>query len=84
MDGWLPSLASGAWLAFAAATAVQAQIPTPASPAASTPVPSAAPLPIAPPPTPPPRHWTQRVPWLLVTALLLAAALGALLVFGAR
>ena len=36
------------------------------------------------PPTPLQRHWTQRVPWLLVTALLLAAALGALLVFGAR
>ena len=36
------------------------------------------------PPSPPPRGWTQRVPWLLVTALLLAAALAALLVFGAR
>ncbi|MCC6173403.1 MAG: D-alanyl-D-alanine carboxypeptidase/D-alanyl-D-alanine-endopeptidase [Gammaproteobacteria bacterium] len=62
MDGWLPSLASGAWLAFAAATAVQAQIPTPASPAASTPVPSAAPLPIAPPPTPPPPPPTLPIP----------------------
>ncbi|WP_240126134.1 FHA domain-containing protein [Thermomonas alba] len=35
-------------------------------------------------PTPAPPHWTQRVPWLLVAALLLAAALWALLVFGAR
>ena len=32
----------------------------------------------------PERRWTQRVPWLLVTAGLLAAALSALLVFGAR
>ena len=36
------------------------------------------------PPQPPRRRWTQRVPWLLVAALLLAAALTALLVFGAR
>lgn len=32
----------------------------------------------------PDRRWIQRVPWLLVTAGLLAAALSALLVFGAR
>lgn len=32
----------------------------------------------------PKRRWTRRVPWLLVTAGLLAAALSALLVFGAR
>lgn len=38
----------------------------------------------APPATPPARDWTQRVPWLLVTALMLAIALSALLVFGAR
>lgn len=37
----------------------------------------------APPPLPS-RGWMQRVPWLLVTAGLLAAALSALLVFGAR
>lgn len=36
------------------------------------------------PPPPPHRGWVQRVPWLLVTAVLLAAALSALLVFGAR
>lgn len=36
------------------------------------------------PPTPPHRGWAQRVPWLLVSALLLAAALSALLLFGAR
>ena len=36
------------------------------------------------PPTPPRQRWTQGVPWLLVAALLLAAALTALLVFGAR
>ena len=30
------------------------------------------------------RHWTRRIPWLLVSALLLAGALAALLVFGAR
>lgn len=34
------------------------------------------------PPTP--RHWARRIPWLLVTALLLAGVLAALLVFGAR
>lgn len=38
----------------------------------------------APPPEPPRRGWMQRVPWLLVTAVLLAGALSALLVFGAR
>ena len=36
------------------------------------------------PPEPPRRRWTQGVPWLLLAALLLAAALTALLVFGAR
>ncbi len=36
------------------------------------------------PPAPPRRRWTQGVPWLLLAALLLAAALTALLVFGAR
>ncbi|TLX21430.1 MULTISPECIES: FHA domain-containing protein [Thermomonas] len=36
------------------------------------------------PPVPPRRRWTQGVPWLLLAALLLAAALTALLVFGAR
>lgn len=35
------------------------------------------------PPSPPP-HWTRRVPWLLVAAILLAAALSGLLLFGAR
>jgi hypothetical protein len=31
------------------------------------------------------RHWTLRVPWLLLAAILLAAALsGLLLLFGAR
>lgn len=35
-------------------------------------------------PLPPPRRWTQRVPWLLVAAILLAAALSGLLLFGAR
>jgi hypothetical protein len=33
---------------------------------------------------PPHRGWAQRVPWLLVSALLLAAALSALLLFGAH
>lgn len=36
------------------------------------------------PPLPPRRRWTQDTPWLLLAALLLAAALTALLVFGAR
>ena len=37
------------------------------------------------PPTPPAsRRWSARVPWLLVAAVLLAAALSGLLVFGAR
>lgn len=36
------------------------------------------------PPAPLRRRWTQGVPWLLLTALMLAAALTALLVFGAR
>lgn len=36
------------------------------------------------PPAPPRRRWSQGVPWLLLAALLLAAALTALLVFGAR
>ena len=35
-------------------------------------------------PPPPPRHWSQRVPWLLVAAILLAAGLSGLLLFGAR
>ena len=30
------------------------------------------------------RHWTLRVPWLLLAAILLAAALSGLLLFGAR
>ncbi|MFT4177900.1 MAG: FHA domain-containing protein [Thermomonas sp.] len=38
----------------------------------------------APPSPPPPRSWTQRVPWLLISAILLAIALSALLLFGAR
>lgn len=36
------------------------------------------------PPLPPSRGWAARVPWLLVAALLLAGALSALLMFGAR
>ena len=36
------------------------------------------------PPPDMPTRWTQRVPWLLVTAVLLAAALFALLLFGTR
>ena len=36
------------------------------------------------PPEPARKHWTQRIPWLLITALLLAGALFALLLFGAR
>jgi pSer/pThr/pTyr-binding forkhead associated (FHA) protein len=36
------------------------------------------------PPVPPRAGWLRRMPWLLVAALLLAAALSALLVFGAR
>jgi hypothetical protein len=35
-------------------------------------------------PTPPRKSWMQRMPWLLVAAILLAAALSALLLFGAR
>jgi len=35
-------------------------------------------------PEPPRRSWLQRMPWLLVAAILLAAALSALLLFGAR
>lgn len=35
-------------------------------------------------PVPPTPRWQQRVPWLLVAALLLASALWVLLVFGAR
>lgn len=35
-------------------------------------------------PPPAPRHWSQRVPWLLVAAILLAAGLSGLLLFGAR
>ena len=35
-------------------------------------------------PPPPARSWVQRVPWLLLAAILLAAALSALLLFGAR
>ncbi|MCR6496075.1 FHA domain-containing protein [Thermomonas sp. S9] len=44
------------------------------------------PLPEPPAEAPPAplRHWSQRVPWLLVVALLLAAGMWALLVFGAR
>ena len=59
----------------------------------SPPPPSELPLPTArarfaddadmPPPDMPTR-WTQRVPWLLVTAVLLAGALFALLLFGTR
>ena len=59
----------------------------------SPPPPSELPLPTArarfaadadmPPPAMPTR-WTQRVPWLLVTAVLLAGALFALLLFGTR
>ena len=30
------------------------------------------------------RHWSLRVPWLLLAAILLAAALSGLLLFGAR
>lgn len=47
-----------------------------------TPV-TVAPLPPE-PPTPAPAHWTQRVPWLLVAALLLALMLSGLLMFGPR
>jgi hypothetical protein len=36
------------------------------------------------PPQPPSQGWVSRVPWLLVAAVLLAAALAALLMFGAR
>lgn len=55
-------------------------------PPAATPAPhpSLRPEADAPPHPPSRRHWTQHVPWLLVTALLLAASLSALLVFGAR
>lgn len=35
-------------------------------------------------PMPPRKRWTQRIPWLLVAAILLAAALSGLLLFGAR
>lgn len=35
-------------------------------------------------PEPPRRSWAQRMPWLLVAAILLAAALSGLLLFGAR
>lgn len=35
-------------------------------------------------PTPPRKSWLQRMPWLLVAAILLAAALSALLLFGTR
>lgn len=35
-------------------------------------------------PVPPRQGWTRRVPWLLLAAILLAAALSALLLFGAR
>ena len=41
-------------------------------------------LPTADAPPAPHPHWSRRVPWLLVVALLLAAGLWALLVFGAR
>ncbi|MFN7136039.1 MAG: FHA domain-containing protein [Thermomonas sp.] len=41
-------------------------------------------LPTADAPPAPLPHWSRRVPWLLVVALLLAAGLWALLVFGAR
>ncbi|QDA55893.1 FHA domain-containing protein [Thermomonas aquatica] len=35
-------------------------------------------------PAPPRKSWLQRMPWLLVAAILLAAALSALLLFGTR
>ena len=35
-------------------------------------------------PSTPSKSWPQRMPWLLITALLLAAALSALLLFGTR
>ncbi|QIL20545.1 FHA domain-containing protein [Thermomonas sp. HDW16] len=35
-------------------------------------------------PSVPRKSWLQRMPWLLITAILLAAALAALLLFGAR
>ena len=53
----------------------------PAAPAASPPARSSAAN--AEPPAGRP-HWTSRMPWLLVAALLLAAGLFALLAFGAR
>ncbi len=36
------------------------------------------------PPLPPRKRWTQRMPWLLIAAVLLAAAISGLLLFGAR
>lgn len=54
--------------------------PPPSVTAAAGPLTAA---PADPPPAAPP-HWTRRVPWLLVAALLLAAGLWALLVFGPR
>ena len=36
------------------------------------------------PPDPAKPHWTRRVPWLLIAAVVLAGALFALLAFGAR
>lgn len=55
--------------------------PPPPAPGTAT---TAAPSEADAPPAPPRRRWTQGVPWLLLAALLLAAALTALLVFGAR
>ena len=35
-------------------------------------------------PTAPRKSWLRRMPWLLIAAILLAAALSGLLLFGAR
>ncbi|MFN7183743.1 MAG: FHA domain-containing protein [Thermomonas haemolytica] len=54
--------------------------PPPSAPPVASPLPEPS-TEAAPAPVP---HWSQRVPWLLVAALLLAATLWTLLVFGAR
>ena len=73
-------LYSGDQIAFGVQHRFVLEGPPPTPGTAATAAPSEADA----PPAPPRRRWTQGVPWLLLAALLLAAALTALLVFGAR
>jgi pSer/pThr/pTyr-binding forkhead associated (FHA) protein len=76
-------LQAGDQIAFDAQHRFVLEGPPTAALASLRPSASACPDDVEAPPLPPP-HWAQRVPWLLVAAVLLAAGLSALLLFGAR